>query len=216
MGNIRVQSFTFNAFQENTFVVSDKKGHALVFDPGCYTRSEEQALKDYLDNNSLSLKALLNTHCHIDHVLGNHFISSSYEIDLGIHEEEKAALLRVKDYAHVYGFEGYLPSPDPTYFVADQQDLKIGDLHMKVLHTPGHSPGHVVFYFEKEGFVINGDVLFQGSFGRTDLPGGDMDTLRRSIFETLFELPNDTLVYCGHGPHTTIGQEKKTNYILQF
>jgi glyoxylase-like metal-dependent hydrolase (beta-lactamase superfamily II) len=122
----------------------------------------------------------------------------------------------VESYAHVYGFENYKVSPQPTHDLYDGMNLILEDIELHVQHTPGHCPGHVVFYNEENKFVINGDVLFQGSFGRTDLPGGDLEILKQSIFSTMFNFPEDTIVYCGHGPQTTIGREKQTNYILQF
>ena len=214
--HVQVHSFTFNGFQENTVVLSDEQGHAVIIDPGCYEAHERQELLHYIDSSNLRVEGLLNTHCHIDHVLGNHFISETYQVPLGIHSLDLDTLNRVADYAHVYGFEGYVPSPAPSYWLQHKQKIQFGAIELTVLFTPGHAPGHVVFYVEKEGIVINGDVLFRGSFGRTDLPGGDMETLKRSIHEVMFQLPNDTLVYCGHGPTTTIGVEKETNYILQF
>ncbi|MEI8193315.1 MAG: MBL fold metallo-hydrolase [Flavobacteriia bacterium] len=218
MANIIVKEFTFNSFQENTFVVSDELGNAIIFDPGCYTLKEEKELFNYIESQNLAVCALFNTHCHIDHVLGNAFIHNVFAAPLQIHEADQITLDRVAEYAHVYGFEGYKLSPAPieSSYLYDQQKLQYGDLAFTVFHTPGHSPGHVVFYFEADHFVINGDVLFKGSFGRTDLPGGDLETLKRSIHEVLFQLPDDTIVYCGHGPSTTIGIEKQTNYILQF
>lgn len=216
MSSVHVQSFTFNAFQENTYVVSDGGGNVMVFDPGCYERHEEEVLKRYLHEKKGSSKMLLNTHGHIDHVLGNAFVSSLLETGLGLHALDIPTLDRVHQSAHLYGFEGYIPSPEPAFYVTPDERLQVGAMEALVLFTPGHSPGHVVYYFEKEGFVINGDVLFRGSFGRTDLPGGSLDDLKKSIHNVLFQLPDDTVVYCGHGPSTTIGQERFTNYILQF
>lgn len=218
MSNLTVKEFTFNSFQENTFVVYDEVGNAIIFDPGCYTLKEEKQLYHFIESENLAVCGLFNTHCHIDHVLGNAFINNVFATPLHIHAADQITLDRVADYAHVYGFEGYKLSPSPleSTYVVDQQTLQFGDLSFTVLHTPGHAPGHVVFYFEAGGFVINGDVLFRGSFGRTDLPGGNIDTLKQSIHNVLFKLPDDTLVYCGHGPSTTIGYEKKNNYILQF
>ena len=213
---MRIKSFTFNAFQENTFVLYDDDGIAVIIDPGCYLASERKLLMDFIEAEGLRVEHLLNTHCHIDHVLGNHFVTESFGVPLSIHELELEGLNRVPEYAHVYGFEGYVPSPAPSYFFTDKEKLHLGKLELTVLFTPGHSPGHVVFYLENEGIVINGDVLFDGSFGRTDLPGGDLATLKRSIHEVMFQLPNNTTVYCGHGPSTTIGKEKQSNYILQF
>jgi hydroxyacylglutathione hydrolase len=217
MSTVHIQTFTFNAFQENTVVVSDVEGNAVIVDPGCYSNEEAKILESYIKDQKLKVVGLLNTHCHIDHVLGNHWVKATYGVDLGIHPLELEGLNRVKEYAHLYGFEGYAASPEPGYFLEDQSTVSFGDsLVFKVFHTPGHSRGHVVFYLEKEGVLINGDVLFAGSFGRTDLPGGDLITLKKSIHEVLFQLPDETVVYCGHGPTTTIGQEKQTNYILQF
>jgi glyoxylase-like metal-dependent hydrolase (beta-lactamase superfamily II) len=122
----------------------------------------------------------------------------------------------VASYAHLYGFEGYEISPEPTKFLEHGQILHFGKMEIKVYHTPGHAPGHVVFHFTDGNFVVNGDVLFRGSFGRVDLPGGDLETLKKSIFETMFKLPDETIVHCGHGPKTTIGREKQFNYIHQF
>ncbi|NCU77446.1 MAG: MBL fold metallo-hydrolase [Synechococcaceae bacterium WB7_1C_051] len=216
MSKLTIEQFTFNAFQENTIVVADSRGNAVIIDPGCYTSTEKAVLRSYIDEQQLRVLGLLNTHCHIDHVLGNHWVSSTFDVALGIHPLEQEGLLRVKEYAHVYGFEGYEPSPEPGFLLSDQMTLTFGAIALNVLHTPGHSAGHVVFYLEQEGILINGDVLFKGSFGRTDLPGGDLPTLKNSIYKVLFELPEETLVYCGHGPTTTIGAEKKHNYIAQF
>lgn len=213
---IEIQKFTFNGFQENTFVLSDKNGNCVIIDPGCYDRQEEKILLDYIQTNGLTPLALLNTHAHIDHVLGNQFITETFGIDHYLHEKDLGTLSAIESYAHVYGFTGYKPSPIPTHILQGGEVLKFGDIELKVLFTPGHAPGHVVFYNASQNFVINGDVLFQGSFGRVDLPGGDLETLKNSIFNTMFQLPEETIVYCGHGPETTIGTEKRFNYIHNF
>lgn len=213
---ITIQKFTFNAFQENTYVLSDEKGVCVIIDPGCYDRNEERILTSYIESNELKPVALLNTHAHIDHILGNQFVCSQYSIDHYLHEKDLPTLKAVESYAHAYGFTGYKPSPEPSHFLHHGEELIFGSIRLKVLFTPGHCPGHVVFFQPEERFVINGDVLFQGSFGRVDLPGGDMETLKESIFNTMFNLPDDTVVYCGHGPETTIGTEKRFNYIHQF
>ena len=213
---ITIQKFTFNAFQENTYVLSDSTGICVIIDPGCYDREEERMLNSYIENNKLKPVALLNTHAHIDHILGNQFVCSQYSLDHYLHEKDLPTLKAVESYAHVYGFTGYKPSPEPSHLLHNGEQLIFGSIKLKVLFTPGHCPGHVVFYQPEEGFVINGDVLFHGSFGRVDLPGGDLETLKESIFKTMFNLPDDTVVYCGHGPETTIGTEKRFNYIHQF
>ncbi len=214
--SLKIKSFEFNAFQENTFVVSDTERNAIVIDPGCYSREEEQELAAYIKHEELNIVALLNTHAHIDHVLGNAFIKEKYGVAYYLHQADITPLNAVQQYASLYGFEGYRLSPDPDILMEDQSELVFGSMCIKVLHTPGHCPGHVVFYFESEGIVINGDVLFNGSFGRTDLPGGNLETLKTSIFKTMFTMPDSTLVYCGHGPSTTIKKERLSNYIHQF
>lgn len=213
---IFIETFTFNGFQENTVVLYDALKNCVIIDPGCYTREEQQALLGFISANDLKPVALLNTHAHIDHVLGNAFVQRSYDIPYYLHKSDLPTLNSVSNYAHLYGFEGYEVSPEPTHYLEDQQRLVFGGIELNVLFTPGHAPGHVVFYNQENQFVINGDVLFNGSFGRVDLPGGDITILKESIFNTLFKLPEDTVVYCGHGPTTTIGQEKKTNYIYNF
>jgi hydroxyacylglutathione hydrolase len=213
---VHVEQFTFNGFQENTYVLFDENGKGVIVDPGCYERQEESDLLSFIEQRQIEIVAVLNTHAHIDHILGNQFVTSHFGVDLYLHEKDLNTLRSVESYAHVYGFNAYKVSPEPTQFLEDGQMLSFGEIDLKVLFTPGHAPGHVVFYCEKGKFVINGDVLFQGSFGRVDLPGGDLETLKKSIFNIMFKLPEETVVYCGHGPSTTIGQEKRSNYIHQF
>lgn len=213
---IHIQSFTFNAFQENTYVLSDDEKNCVIIDPGCYERHEQNELADYISSNQLNPLALLNTHGHIDHVLGNEWVKRTYGVDHYMHIDDLITMRSVESYAHVYGFERYEPASEPSHILQGGEQLTFGAIVLDCLFTPGHSPGHVVFYNAENGFVINGDVLFNGSFGRVDLPGGDLEMLKQSIFEIMFKLPEETTVYCGHGPATTIGQEKRTNYILQF
>ena len=213
---VKVHSFQFNPFQENTFVVYDQEKNCVIIDPGCYERHEEEVLFSFIEENKLKPIALLNTHAHIDHILGNAAVKSKYDIPFYLHKEDLTTLHSVKSYAHVYGFEKYIPSPDPDDYLIDNTELVFGAMKFKIYHTPGHAPGHVVFFNDENKFVINGDVLFNGSFGRIDLPGGDLETLKKSICEVMFHLPDDTVVHCGHGPETTIGKEKKDNYIHQF
>ena len=211
-----VKKFTFNGFQENTYIVYTKTGNCVIIDPGCFVKEEEQELLNFILENELKPLALLNTHAHIDHVLGNSFVLSQFNIPFYLHSDDLITLKSVESYAHVYGFDNYKPSPEPTHFLTHNQKLQVEDIEFDVFHTPGHASGHVVFYSALTNFVINGDVLFKGSFGRVDLPGGDIDVLKRTIHEIMFQLPENTLVYCGHGPETFIAEEKRTNYILQF
>lgn len=212
--SIKVQAFSFNAFQENTYVVSNGSD-AVIIDPGCYTRPEEEELCAYIESQGFEVKGILFTHAHIDHILGAAFCFEKFGALAYLHSADQSTWESVKNYAHLYGFENYKEAELPALSLEDQQTLQLGTLQFKVLHTPGHAPGHVVFYHES-GFVINGDVLFKGSFGRVDLPGGDLNTLKKSIFEVMFALPEQTVVYCGHGPSTNIAEEKLNNYILQF
>ena len=213
---VQVSVFQFNAFQENTYVVSNDEGEALIFDPGCYSKEEENDLSDFIAENELSVLAVLYTHAHIDHILGAAFVQKRYNTPAYLHHLDHVTWNSVASYAHVYGFEGYQLEVVPTQLLKDEQVLELGSFKIHVRHTPGHAPGHVVFYFKSDQFIINGDVLFKGSFGRVDLPGGDLEILKSSIYTILFKYPEETIVYCGHGPETTIGEEKKTNYIHQF
>lgn len=210
---MQVQKFTFNPFQENTYVLYDETKECVIIDPGCYDKNEQEALKLFIEENGLKPVKLLNTHCHIDHVLGNFFVANTYELDLYMHKDDVVTLNNIPSYAHVYGFGAYQLSPEPSHFLEDGDKVKFGNSELDVIFTPGHAPGHIVFYSAKDSFVINGDVLFQGSFGRVDLPGGDFQTLKDSILNKMFTLPEDTIVYTGHGGETTIGIEKSSNPI---
>ncbi len=207
---IQIQSFVFNPFQENTYVVYDDTKEAVVVDPGCYDEDEKSELADFITENELTVKMLLNTHCHIDHVLGNQFVKEKFKTKLHIHPTEEFVLNAQKVIAPHYGIHRYEDST-PDSFLKEGDRLPFGNQEFLVLFVPGHSPGHIAFYNEKEKVVIAGDVLFQGSIGRTDLPGGNFDTLINSIHQKLFNLPDDVIVYPGHGGNTRIGIEKRTN-----
>lgn len=208
---IEIKSFTFNPFAENTYVLHDSAtGEAVVIDPGCYEQEEKAQLDRYIDSQKLKVVKLLNTHGHIDHVLGNAHVKEKYGVRLYIHQEDEATQRAVETYAPVYGFPGYSPA-SPDEFLQEGEKVTFGDSSLEVLFVPGHAPGHIAFFNEDQKFCINGDCLFQGSIGRTDLPGGNFETLLQSIRQKLFKLPDETTVYCGHGPETTIGHEKKHN-----
>jgi glyoxylase-like metal-dependent hydrolase (beta-lactamase superfamily II) len=197
-------------------VLKDEQHNAVIIDPGCYSKAEQSELFEFIQSENLNLQALLGTHAHIDHVLGNAFVKRTFQCPYYLHEKDLPTLNAIDSYAHVYGFQGYESSPQPDFLLQGGEQLEFGGIKLGVLFTPGHAPGHVVFFSKENNFVINGDVLFNGSFGRVDLPGGDLETLKQSIFNTMFRLPEDTVVYCGHGPSTTIGKEKRSNYILNF
>jgi hydroxyacylglutathione hydrolase len=213
---MQVHKFVFNAFQENTYVVSDAAKNCVIIDPGCYDSHERLELFEFIASNQLTPLALLNTHGHIDHVMGNAAVVNKYNVPYYLHELDLPTMRAVAGYSHLYGFEGYVPSPEPTHLLTDGQELVFGNIRFKVIFGPGHAPGHVAFYSEEEKLVINGDILFRGSFGRTDLPGGDFNTLRNTLLNIMFKLPEETVVYSGHGPETTIGFEKTHNAIYQF
>lgn len=207
---LHIESFTFNPFAENTYVVYDDTKEALIIDPGCCNRDEEAYLAEFITRNNLTVKQLVNTHCHIDHVLGNYFVKSKYKVPLIIHTLEEPLLKAVKAYAPNYGFTHYHEA-QPDGFIAEGDVITVGACTFSVLFVPGHSPGHVALYNKDTQVLLSGDVLFESSIGRTDLPGGDYDTLIASIRTKLFTLPDEVTVYCGHGPATTIGYEKRTN-----
>ncbi|MBX2897568.1 MAG: MBL fold metallo-hydrolase [Cyclobacteriaceae bacterium] len=207
---IKIETFTFNPFQENTFVVYDETGEAVVIDPGCYEAHEKKELAQFIESSKLTVKLLLNTHCHIDHVLGNHFIKSKYQVPFLIHEKELPVLQAVKSYASNYGFPLYSETL-PDLFLKEHQPVLFGNTTMLTMLLPGHAPGHIGFYHSQSNSLLSGDVLFESSIGRTDLPGGDYNTLIKSIQEKVFALPDETIVYAGHGNTTTVGEEKLTN-----
>ena len=212
---MNIAIFTFNPFAENTYVLYDESKECIIFDPGCSNRDEQQQLTDFIESNGLTPVQLINTHCHIDHVLGNKFISEKYNLPLTSHQGESVILAMQPQVSTMYGVP-YDPSPEITIFLEDGDSVTFGNTKLKVFFTPGHSPASISFYNEEEGIVLGGDVLFQGSIGRTDLPGGDFDTLAKSIREKLFVLPDDVVVYSGHGPSTTIGVEKRTNPFVKL
>jgi glyoxylase-like metal-dependent hydrolase (beta-lactamase superfamily II) len=210
---IHIQRFTFNAFQENTYVLSDDTKACVVIDPGCYEKSEEQALDNYIKTNALQVKYLLNTHGHVDHVLGNAFVKHTYKVSLYIHPQDEATLRSVQVYAPSYGFVHY-QALAPDHFLNEGDKVSFGTSTLEIIFVPGHAPGHIAFYNKEEKFCIGGDVLFQRSIGRTDLPGGNYTTLIKSIRTKFFPLGDDMVVYPGHGESTTVGEERKYNPFL--
>ena len=207
---VTIKCITVNPFAENTYVLHDETGEAVVIDPGCYEPFEQELIDKYIAEHSLKVVKLLNTHCHIDHVLGNHYIKTKYQVPLVIHRLDLPVLKSVTTYAGNYGFPGY-EDAEPDSFVEEGDKVEFGDSILDVVFVPGHAPGHVAFFNVGEKFCIGGDVLFDGSIGRTDLPGGHHDTLIESIKTKFFAWDDDMVVHCGHGPSTTIGKEKRTN-----
>ncbi len=207
---MEIKKFVFSPFMENTYVISNEKKECLIIDPGCYDANEQQTLENYITENGLIPTLLLNTHCHLDHVFGNAFVIEKYKVPFAMHRLDLPTLAMGERSAMMYGLN-LTPSPEPTQFLEEGHVVELGEIKLKVIFVPGHAPGHIVFYNKDEGYVVNGDVLFQESIGRTDLPGGDHATLLKNIKEKMYKLPDETLVYCGHGEETTIGHEKKYN-----
>jgi len=209
-----VAKFALNPFQENTYLVYDDTKECIIIDPGCFTPSEKKVIADFISKNKLKPVRLLNTHCHLDHVFGNKFIADTYQLDLEIHEGELPVLEAVPRMCEAYGVPYTEHSPIPEKFIKEGDTVSFGNTQLQTLFTPGHSPASISFYCAEAKFIIAGDVLFHGSIGRTDLPGGNHDTLINSIRTQLFPLDDDVKVYSGHGPETTIGYEKATNPFL--
>lgn len=207
---LKIKSFVFSPIQENTYLLYNEFNDCMIIDPGCYFPEEQDELKGFITQSNLKPGMLLNTHCHLDHVFGNKFIADTYGLTLQLHEKEKKLL----DYAPTSGLMYNMPFDNYTgdYIFLKERDLvKLGEDELAVIEATGHSPGHICFYCAKQNFIISGDVLFNRSIGRTDLPGGNHQTLLKNIREKLFVLPDETVVYSGHGPETTIGEEKKYN-----
>lgn len=211
---IRIKSFVCNPYQENTYVLYDDTGAAAIVDPGMYGPHEEKQFSDFIRAEGLKPELLLNTHCHIDHVLGNRYVYDTYGLLPQFHEGELPLLVEVQNYAPQMGIR-YDVSPIAETFLPATGSVAFGQRELALIFAPGHSPAHLCFYSEADGFLVGGDVLFRNSIGRTDLPGGNHQQLLDSIAHQLYTLPDDTLVYPGHGPETTIGHEKKTNPFIR-
>lgn len=211
---MNISTFVFNAFMENTYVLYDASKQCVIIDPGCSTLQEQKTLTDFITQNGLTPTLLVNTHCHIDHVLGNKFVSDTYGVELSAHEGEKVVLDMQPQVAEMYGI-AYDPSPEIIHHLKEGEELVFGDSRLSILFTPGHSPASISLYHKESAQLIAGDVLFQGSIGRTDLPGGNYDTLIQSIRENIFTLPDGVTVYSGHGNSTNVGVEKRTNPFFQ-
>jgi glyoxylase-like metal-dependent hydrolase (beta-lactamase superfamily II) len=207
---LHVKVFTFSPIQENTYLVFNEKKECIIIDPGCYFQEEKERLQSFIDTKNLTPKFLLNTHCHLDHVFGNKFIAETYELILHLHKKEESMLQMAPASGLMFNvpFDNY---QGEFIFLAEGDSIFLGEDKLEVIEAPGHSPGSICFYCREQNFIISGDVLFESSIGRTDLPGGDYETLLNSIKQKLFVLPDDVIVYNGHGPQTTIGREKKYN-----
>jgi len=212
---ITIQDFCFSAFQENTYVLYNELKEAIIIDPGCYTRIEEKILSDFIRKENLKPILLLNTHCHLDHVFGNNYVSETYGLTAHIHPNEQIVLDRLPEAAAKWG------APTEAYkgaiqYIHEGEMIQFGSDSFKVLLTPGHSPGSVCFYHAQQDFMIGGDLIFKDGVGRTDLPGANPLDLIKSIREQIFPLPDSLTIYSGHGPATTWGREKEHNPYIKY
>ena len=212
---LKIEVFVFSPIQENTYLLYNQQKECIIIDPGCYFAHEKEDVKTFISKNGLLPKMLLNTHCHLDHVFGNKFIAETYQLTLHLHPKEEAMLQMAPASGLMFDlpFDSY---QGEFMFLNEGDNIHLGDDVLEVIHVPGHSPGSICFYCSKQKFIIGGDVLFNDSIGRTDLPGGNHETLIKNIKEKIFSLPDDVIVYSGHGPVTTIGHEKKFNPFVNY
>lgn len=209
-----IKTFIFSPFQENTYLVYDETNEAVIIDPGCYNDTEKQILKQYIEAHELQVKRLLNTHLHIDHQFGNRFVAETYNLLPEVCKEDEFLLERIESQYQMFGLQMEGIAQKLGEYIVENQLINFGNSEFIALHVPGHSPGSMAFYSKNDAVVFAGDVLFQGSIGRTDLPKGDYGQLISSIQNKLLPLPDSTVVYSGHGPSTTIGYEKLNNPYL--
>jgi glyoxylase-like metal-dependent hydrolase (beta-lactamase superfamily II) len=210
----QLQSFEFSPIQENTYLLYNELNDCIIIDPGCYFEEEREMLANFIQSKNLKPVLLLNTHCHLDHVFGNKFVAEKYGLIPHIHPLEKKLLEYAPTSGLMYNmpFDNYIGELE---YIDEGSILKAGEDELVAIFTPGHSPGSLSFYCKKQSFIISGDVLFQRSVGRTDLPGGDHAILIKSIQEKLMVLPDETVVHSGHGPSTTVIAERNGNPYLK-
>lgn len=211
---MEIETLVFSPIDVNTYVLYNSEGECAVIDCGCYDENEFSKLVRFLESKKLTPSLLLNTHCHLDHIFGNRFMLEKYKLGSLWHELEESNRLQATTHASFFGLTMEDP-PGPKGFLEHGEEISFGNLKLKVIHVPGHSPGGLAFYIHERGCVFTGDALFSGSIGRTDLPGGSFQTLINSIKNNLLTLPPDTVAYPGHGPATTIGREAGSNPFLK-
>ncbi len=210
---LKVEKFVVNPIQENSFLVYDETNECIIIDAGFYYGEEEDEVDYFIEKNGLKLVKLINTHCHFDHILGVEYLKNKYNTPFEAHQEDEFLIERAVAQGAMFGVE-MKPVSGIDNYITEDTIIKFGNTELQVIHVPGHSPGHVALYSAKHKILIAGDIIFYGSIGRTDLPGGDYNTLITGIKEKLMVLPEDTVIYCGHGPETTVGFEKMNNPFL--
>lgn len=210
---IQIKKFTFNPVQENTFVLFDETNECVIIDAGSYFKNEIQELDKFIAEKQLKPVRLINTHCHFDHIMGVTHCRSKYHLQFEIHPNEEVLIEQAAEHGDLFGIP-MEPVDAPDLFFKEGDQINFGNSYLQIIEAPGHSPGGVAFYNPEQKILIAGDILFYGSIGRTDLPGGSFEQLTTNIKTKLLTLPEETVVYCGHGPETTIGFEKKNNPFL--
>jgi len=211
---MQVHRLVFSPFEVNTYIISDRSKECIIIDPACNNKQEQDYFLKFLKEKNLKPVKLLNTHCHLDHVFGNKFICDTFKLQTEAHKGEDYNINNALNAASIYGLDMDEPYQIKRYLNEGEQ-VKFGFSKLDILHVPGHSAGSLVFYNKNDKFAIVGDVLFNNSIGRTDLPGGDFDTLISQIKTKLFKLDDETTAYPGHGIATSIGKEKKSNPFLK-
>jgi len=211
---MQIKKFIFSPFEVNTYILYDKSKECIIIDPACNNKQEQDFLLNFINENRLKPVKLINTHCHLDHVFGNKFIADTFNLETEASKDEEFNISNAHNAANLYGIKMDAPYPIKKY-LKEGNKISFGFSELSILHVPGHTTGSLVFLSSEDKFVIAGDVLFKGSIGRTDLPGGNYDTLISQIKAKLFTLPEDIVVYPGHGPETNIGIEKQTNPFFQ-
>jgi len=211
---LQLHSAVFNAFSENTYIIYNEHKQCWIIDPGMYDAEETKSFKDFIAQEGLMPQGIINTHAHLDHILGVQAMIDEYRIPFALHPLEAPVLAGAKGSAMLFGFS-FSNVPQPTQALREGESLKLGEDTLELRLAPGHSPGSVVFYYPEGEWAVGGDVLFAGSIGRSDLPGGNHNTLLESIRTQLLTLPDATVVYPGHGPETTVGEERRSNPFLR-
>ncbi|MFZ4456756.1 MAG: MBL fold metallo-hydrolase [Bacteroidales bacterium] len=212
---MKLKTFVFNPVEENTYLLYDETGECIIIDAGCFFPEEKAELKEFIEEKQLTVKRLINTHLHFDHCFGANFVIYTYNVILEAHSGDEEFLKRLPEQAAKFGFRITEESPKISRYIQENDIITFGNQSLRAIHVPGHSPGSIVFYSEEQGCAFVGDVLFQRSVGRTDLPGGNFELLKSGIQTKLYTLPDETRVFSGHGPETSIGFEKRNNYYIK-